>query len=61
MMLLDSVQKYLSVVTQTVQKFVEHVDRLVSMRWEFSLCDIIELKIDLKFCYCLIHSFFVLF
>ena len=61
MMPLDSVRKYLSVMTQTVQKFVEHVDRLVSMRWEFSLCDIIELTIDLKFWYCLIYSFFVLF
>ena len=48
-MLLDSVRKCLSVVTHVVQKFVEHLDRLVSVRWEFSLRGIIELTKDLKF------------
>ena len=47
-MLLDSARKCLSVVTHVVQKFVEHVYRLVSVRWEFSLRGIIGLTIDIK-------------
>ena len=57
MMVLDSAWKYLSVVTHAVQKFVEHVDRLVSVRWEFSVSSIIELAKDIKFYNCLIYSF----
>ena len=57
MMLLDSFRKYLSVMTHVAQKSVENVDRLVSVRWEFSLRAIIELTIDPKFCYYLIYSF----
>ena len=49
-MLLDSVQKYLSVMTVIVQKFVEHFDQLVYVRWKFSLRGIIEPTKDLKFC-----------
>ena len=44
-------------MTHVVQKFVEPVDRLVSVRWEFSLRAVIELTRDLKFCYYLIYSF----
>ena len=40
-----------------VQKFVEHVHRLVSVRWEFSLRGIIELTKDLKCGYCLVYPF----
>ena len=56
-MLLDSFRKYLAVMTHILQKFVEHFDRLVSMRWEFSPRGIIELTKDLKFCYRLIYHF----
>ena len=56
-MLLDSVGKSLAVMTDILQKFVEHFDRLVSVRWEFSPRRMIELTKDLEFCYCLIYSF----
>ena len=48
MMLLVSARKCLSVVTHVVQKYVKHVDQLVSVRWEFSLCGITEPTEDLK-------------
>ena len=37
--------------------FVGQVGRLVSVRWEFSLCGFVEPTIGLKYCYCLIYSF----
>ena len=49
MMLLVSARKCLSVVTHVVQKYVKHVDQLMSVRCEFSLCGITELTEDLKF------------
>ena len=58
MILLDFVKKSLSVVAPVLQKFFANFDRLVSVRWEFSLRGIIELTIDLQFCYYLIYSFF---
>ena len=46
MMLLDSVLKGPSVVTHIVQKFVKHVNRIVSVQWEFSPRGSIEITID---------------
>ena len=54
-MLLDSVRKCLAVMTYVIEKFVEHFDRLVPVRWEFSLRGIIELTKDLKCGYSLIY------